>query len=160
MKKVFLTISLIVGFVVCHGQPNITNLSYPLTVNLYDLYEVSFNLGTYLNPYDPDTISVYAVFTSPDYRCDTVLGFYYEGYLFHKDPVYNYEIAERDTDPNSTGWRIRFTPDTVGRWYFRIYAKDRNGETAEPFAKPIPFSFNCLAVNESNGFISRANTDI
>ena len=157
MKKIFLTIFLFTGFIACHGQPSITNISYPFSVDLFDMFEVSFNLGPYKNPYDPDTISVYAVFTGPDSRCDTVLGFYYEGYLFQQDAALGYEIAERDPDPDATGWRIRFTPYAVGRWYFRIFARDCDGVSVEPFAKPIPFSFRCQSVTEANGFISKAN---
>lgn len=156
MKKIVLMFVLLMVFQTGKCQPSITNLSYPSTVNLFDLYEISFKMGAYSNPYDPDTISVYAVFTGPDNRCDTVIGFYYEGYTFQINN--GQEVPIPVTTLNGTGWRIRFTPDTVGRWYFCIHAIDQCGETIVPHSKPTPYSFYCLSVTSANGFISKANT--
>ena len=55
-KSLFLLLLLAVAFR-SFAQPSITNLSFPSSVNLFDKYEISFNLGPYGNPYDPDTIS-------------------------------------------------------------------------------------------------------
>ena len=156
MKKTILTIALLFVFFIVRGQPIITDFSYPATVNLFQLFEISFKLGPYLNPYDPDTISVYAIFTGPNNRCDSVIGFYYEGYMFREEN--GYEVATRDTTSNATGWRIRFTPDTVGTWYFCVHAIDRHGETVLCSSKEIPHIFTCLSVNSTNGFITTANS--
>lgn len=156
MKNTILSLILLLSFVVCKAQPSITNLNYPSTVNLFDLYEISFKLNTYSNPYDPDIISVYAIFTGPNNRCDTVIGFYYEGYSFQNKN--GNEIAFRDKSLDGTGWRIRFTPDTIGNWSFCIHAIDQYGETIIPTSKSAPYSFNCLSVTAANGFISKANT--
>lgn len=81
MKKIILTSVLLIVIQVCKGQPNITNLSYPSSVALFDMYEISFHLDPYSNPYDPDVINVFAIFTGPNNVKDTVVGFYYEGYI-------------------------------------------------------------------------------
>ena len=76
MKKIILTFALLSALLFVKGQPNITDFSYPTSVNLFQLFEISFKLDPYLNPYDPDTISVYAIFAGPNNRCDSVIGFY------------------------------------------------------------------------------------
>lgn len=156
MKRTFLTFALLSAFVIVKGQPSITDLSYPASVNLFQKFEISFKLGQYLNPYDPDTISVYAIFTGPNNRCDSVIGFYYEGYTFQK--INGYEVATRDNSRYATGWRIRFTPDVVGTWYFCIHAIDRHGETVLCSSRYIPFTFSCLSVSNAKGFITKANS--
>lgn len=158
MRKNFLTIVLLsLCYAIC-GQPNITDLSFPTSVNLFQKHEISFKLGPYSNPYDPDTISVYAVFTGPDNRCDTVIGFYYEEYGFYMDSGDWHEHAFREENFNSTGWRIRFTPDAVGRWYFSIHAIDRYGETIKNSCKEGLCSFYCYSVANAKGFITKANS--
>lgn len=129
MRKTLLTILLLSTLLAVKGQPNITDLSFPTSVPLFQKYEISFKLDPYSNPYDPDTISVFAVFTGPGNRCDTVIGFYYEGYTFSIDQTSWFEVAYRDLSPEATGWRIRFTPDAIGTWSFCIHAIDRHGET-------------------------------
>lgn len=94
------------------SQPQVSHLSYPTTVNLFDLYEISFSLGHYSNPYDPDTIAVYAIFIGPNNTSYSVNGFYYEGYSFSLDPNEGYEVAT--PIPTSKGWKIRFTPTQTG----------------------------------------------
>ena len=86
--------------------------SYPNSVGLFGLYEVSFTLPTtYSNPYDPDTINVYAEFTGPDNSSYIVNAFYYEDYTFYQH-VEGYEVAVRHSE--NDGWRLRFTPTVVG----------------------------------------------
>ena len=120
------------------------------------MFEISFNMGHYTNPYDPDTIMVYAVFSGPGGQIDTVQGFYYEGYTFQQ--VGDYELATRDSSPNATGWRVRFTPTATGFWSFLIRAVDRNGTAVYQGQGLHPMCmFSCLAVNDASGFISKAN---
>ena len=137
------------------SQPQISNISYPTSVNLFGLYEVSFTLGHYSNPYDPDTIAVYAVFTGPDNSSFTVNGFYYEGYTFQQ--VNGHEVAT--ASPATNGWRIRFTPTIAGTWSFCVHAIDKDGETTTSF-RPLgaAYTFNCLPVSNGDGFISKANS--
>jgi hypothetical protein len=52
------------------------------------------------NPYDPDEIDLRVRFTSPRGETISVPAFYY----LHQ------------SDPNASGWRVRFTPVVAGRW--------------------------------------------
>lgn len=137
------------------SQPQISNLSYPSTVDMYGMYEISFTLGHYSNPYDPDTISVYAVFTGPDNSSFTVNGFYYEGFSFQQ--INGYEQAT--ANPSTNGWRVRFTPTATGLWSFCIHAIDIHGETTTEI-RPLgtAYTFNCLPVRTADGFIYKANS--
>ena len=84
MKKYLLVLTILMVVLKAFCQPNLTNLSFPASTYIFDLHEISFNLGHYSNPYDPDTISAYAIFTSPDNRTFEVPAFYYEDYTFQK----------------------------------------------------------------------------
>lgn len=149
MKKPIILASLIALFLMGYGQPEISGLSYPTHVNVYDLYEISFSLGHYSNPYDPQIIDVYAEFTGPDNHTCRVNGFYYESYSFKK--VKNREEASAGKDK---GWRIRFTPDKVGTWSFVIHAIDSKGAMQ---TRQNSITFRCDAVDTTTGFISVAN---
>ena len=149
MKKLIILLSLIAPFIMGYGQPKISKLSYPTNVNAFDLYEISFSLGKYSNPYDPKTIDVYAEFTGPDNRVCRVNGFYYESYSFNK-----VKKREEVVPGHDTGWRIRFTPDKVGTWSFVIHAVDSKGSVQSPNQ---PVTFRCDAVDAADGFISVAN---
>ena len=98
--------------------------SYPSSVDLFDLFEVSFKIPwNYSNPYDPDTILVYGVFTGPDNSSDTVHAFYYEEYSFQK--YHGFEVATHNS--LNDGWRIRYTPTKTGIWTFKILGFDAQG---------------------------------
>ena len=153
MKKSLFLLLLLAVALRSFTQPSITNLSFPSSVNLFDKYEISFELGPYGNPYDPDTISVYAIFTAPDNTRDSVLGFFYKDYNFLF--VNGHEVAFSFFQDGS--WKIRFTPDAVGTWSFRIHAIDVNGTTVTPALNSQPYSFTCLAVANAKGFVSKAN---
>lgn len=153
MKKYLIIIFYISWSVLCSAQPRLNGLSFPKSVDVYDLYEISFQLGEYDNPYDPEVIDVYADFTGPDGRTRRVIGFFCEGYSFIKEK--NYELASRNRDGD--GWRIRFTPDAVGRWTYVIHAIDKKGETQQSTYNGNTLSFDCKQKN-SEGFITLANT--
>lgn len=154
MKKLLFILLSITIFGKGFGQL-IPAFSYPSSVDLFGLCEISFNLSVYYsNPYDPDIISVYAVFTGPDNSSYTVNGFYYEDYTFQKHNE-GYEVATHN--PLSDGWRIRFTPNKVGTWTFMITATDINGNLNLPFLN-VSHTFSCTSVSNADGFISKANT--
>ena len=135
-----------------YSQPNITEISFPDSVKLFDLYEIAFQLDDYPNPYDPKTIDVHAEFLSPNGKSFTVNGFYFEGYTFKKHE--NYEVATASRDK---GWRVRFTPDQVGDWSFTIHTIDRQGDTILSSVDGCPLGFCCDSVSSAEGFISIAN---
>lgn len=154
MKKSVLLLLFAGLFCIGYSQPKITNLAYPKDVKLFGLYEISFQLGTYDNPYDPSVIDVYAEMTDPEGHVYRVNGFYYEDYKFTNAN----RIEKYQPNPSNNGWRVRFTPQQTGKWTFAIHAKDRKGETVLHSIDKIKPSFNCIPVNQAKGFISRANS--
>ena len=128
--------------------------SYPSSVNLFDLFEVSFKIPwNYSNPYDPDTILVYGVFTGPDNSSDTVHAFYYEEYSFQE--VQGFEVATHNS--SNDGWRIRYTPTKTGTWAFKIRGFDAQGELTVSYMN-VNYTFTCNSISSGEGFISKANS--
>lgn len=154
MKKTFV-LALLLGIITLgQAKPQISGVSFPNSVGLFDLYEISFQMGNYANPYDPAVIDVYAEFTAPDGRILKVNGFYYEGYRFEK--YKDYEKAQPVTRNN--GWRVRFTPDQEGVWRFALHATDKKGSVSMNANGSTAFTFTCDAVRSATGFITMANT--
>jgi len=154
MKKTIVFAFLLGIFTLGHAQPKINGLSFPSSVNLFGLYEITFQLGSYANPYDPAVIDVYAEFTAPDGSVSKVNGFYYEGYRFEN--YYGYEKSYADS--RSNGWKVRFTPDQAGVWRFTLHAIDKNGRLDMSSYGGTTFGFTCKSVNKATGFITKANT--
>ena len=153
MKKLFVLACFISVIAVTKAQPKIFGVSFPEQVAIYGLYEISFSMGDYENPYDPEVIDVYAEFVSPKGLTYKVNGFYYEAYsLMQKDKV---ELAARNGEED--GWKIRFTPDEVGRWTFAIHAVDQNGTLRLTSNEGKALSFDCQA-RDSEGFVRKANS--
>lgn len=158
MRKIFVTFILLIDLVAVYGQPNFSNLTYPSTVNLFDLYEIAFTLGPYQNPYDPDTIQIYGLFYGPNDVTCKVEAFYYEDYTFQKvtDGTDYYETVSDSL--NNSGWRIRFTPTIVGNWNFTLTAVDAHGIATMPDDGTRRYHFVCNPANEAKGFITKANS--
>ena len=158
MKRVLLLLAFFGLSLTGFSQTQITNVSYSSSVNLFDMLEISFDVGkTYTNPYDPDTVFIYAVFVSPTNEHHHVNAFYYEGYNFEK--LYSYqhdEYYEHATPNGDNGWRIRFTPTCVGNWSFVIHGIDGNGQMVV-ILSPEYYPFTCNSVLNAKGFISKAN---
>ena len=153
IKKTFCLLCFVALAVVGLAQPKFSGFSIPQEAPVYGLYEITFNLGDYPNPYDPEVIDVYAVFHSPEGTTFRVNGFYYEAYRFmEKDGI---EVASRYGDDD--GWKIRFTPDAVGRWTYEIHAKDRSGTAQLTKYKGKTLAFDCTA-SDAEGFVSKANS--
>ena len=154
MKKTIVLALLLGIFTLGLAKPQINGISFPSTVALFDLYEISFRMDNYVNPYDPAVIDVFAEFTAPDGRIMKVNGFYYEEYRFEK--YKEYEKAQAESRHN--GWRIRFTPDQEGVWRFVIHATDKKGSTSLNSSGSTAFTFTCNTVRSAKGFITKANT--
>lgn len=153
IKKTFFLLFFIVSIIVCSAQPDITKVSFSDKADVYGLYVVSFDLGNYDHPYDPEVIDVFADFHSPEGKSFRVNGFYYEGYNFMEKR--GVEVTSRNGDED--GWRIRFTPDAVGQWTYEIHAVDRYGSVHLSSYDGKPFAFACQSEN-AEGFIRKANT--
>jgi hypothetical protein len=78
-------------------------------------YNTNYQNKSILNPYDPDHISVDAVFFRPSSPYSNPIiryGFYYKGYQpTGGPPATNWSAVADDYE-----WRIRFAPDETGLW--------------------------------------------
>lgn len=156
MKKITLFVFLLGILIRSYCQPQILSPSFPSSVSLFDLFEVSFTMNvSYSNPYDPSVIAIYAVFFSPNNETYTVNAFYYEDYSFQE--VDGYEQAT--SHPENNSWKIRFTPTSIGNWMFKIVAQDASGAVSQmPNITERYYSFTCTSVENADGFISKANS--
>lgn len=153
MRKLFILACFISVIAVSNAQPKIFGVSFPKQVAVYGFCEISFSMGDYENPYDPEVIDVYAEFISPSGTKYRVNGFYYKAYtLMQKAEI---EVAARNGEED--GWKIRFTPDEVGRWTFAIHAVDKTGAVQVSSNEGKTLSFNCQG-KDSEGFIRKANS--
>ena len=122
------------------SQPEITSVTYPGSVDLFDMieigFEIDFNSGTELNYYDPDEVDVFCTFTSYNdgepATTEQVIGFYYEGQdrsaIGTGSGPWD-RIEQLDANGNNE-WRIRFTPRILAFWDFTITVHDYiNGTT-------------------------------
>jgi len=135
------------------SQPNISQVSAPTSSGLYEKYEVSFDLNSYSNPYDPEIINVYAEFWSPSGEYFRQNAFYYEGRT-KTDPGIKGEYVETLIPNQDNGWKIRFSPTEIGQWRFRIIAIDANQSSVYPSNGFV--YFNCTS-SSKHGFIETAN---
>lgn len=154
MKKVVLLSLLLALGTWCFAQPTIQNLTYCSTANVFGLHEISFELGPYDNPYDPEVIDVYAVFFGPENQEIQVNGFYYEDYTF----IDKNRLEKTRLNTRNNGWRIRFTPDQPGSWTFVIHAIDATGVCVLADIDGERFHFVCHETAHAEGFISKANS--
>jgi hypothetical protein len=92
------------------AKPEIINIRQrPDSVGLYEKFEISLELKCeFVNPFDPDDIDIQAVFTSPSGKKWEIPGFYYFSM--------------------STLWKVRFSPDEIGKWSYTVTIRDKNGE--------------------------------
>src|SRR5579884_2739461 len=98
------------------------------TVPRYHKLDLTLDLrANYANPFDPEEIAVTAQFTSPQGKTVTVDGFLYQEYVRHLEG--RNETLEPTARPV---WKVRFAPDTVGVWKYRIAARDRTGTVRLP----------------------------
>ncbi len=123
-------------------------------VGKYEKLELGFNveqyedeidnfkagMGNTINPFDPEEIDCYMIFTRPDGTTKRVNAFYYDQYKPADD-------ANWIEDPTDFPWRVRFAPDQVGVWSSKFYVK-RNGIQIE--TKSI--HFNCQG-SDKKGYI-------
>ena len=148
MKKRFLLCAFALICLSAFCSPQISNVEAPSQVEIFDLFEVSFDMNPYPNPYDPEVIDAYAVFQGPGNQQFKVNAFYFEDYTFSNDEGYETYDAT-----GTTGWRIRFTPNSVGTWTYTLHATDSQGS-----ASTEQKQFVCNNTSHASGFISKANS--
>ncbi|OLV18494.1 hypothetical protein BOO71_0005623 [Deinococcus marmoris] len=90
--------------------------------------------GTFANPYDPAQAQLDVSFTSPAGKTMTVPAFWYQ------------DFDRATLKPKGTaGWRVRFTPTSVGKW-------TASAAFTKPGLKSAPLTFN-VAASDSPGFV-------
>ncbi len=93
---------------------SVVNLT-PSPVAKFKKLELGVQLAsTYTNPYDPEIVSVEAVFTSPAGEIYYINGFYYKDYA--RLDMFPYWVE----NPTSYSWRVRFSPNENGMWSYYV----------------------------------------
>ena len=121
----------------------------PGEVPQYEKFEVGLSLDRAFtggqnegNPYEPDDVSVEALFTGPDGRERPVrYGFYYEDFTIDEQYLPANDARYWRALPTPQPWRVRFVPDQPGRWQFGLRVTYRDGTTETLPAR----SFACVA---------------
>ena len=116
------------------------------TVPRYSRMELTLDLAaTYDNPFNPNEIDVWGLFTSPKGQTTRVNGFLDQPFTRRLD-----HDAEQIAPAGAPAWKIRFAPVLGGTWRYRVFAKDRSGVADLPEA-----SFT-VGPSKNPGFIRRA----
>ncbi len=119
-------IEILLLIIVCsslYSQPSINNITPNSTeVQKYKKFELVVQFtAQYDNPYNPDEIDLYCIFISPTNKTWRINGFY---------------------DGVSSSWKIRFTPNEIGTWRYKVFVKDNSGETSSQ-----NYKFSCVSSN-------------
>ncbi len=105
------------------GNPVINSVSANATqIGQYEKFELTVTLtATYNSPWDFDQVNLKCQFTSPSGYTYNVDGFYYQGYT----------MTQPDVLVTSGGplWKIRFSPNETGTWYYTVSLVDTQGST-------------------------------
>ncbi len=117
------------------------------TVKLYEKLEIDIKGNfKFKNPYDYDEATIRAEFINPQGIKKIVDAFYYKGY----------EIRDGEIEENlNNNFKVRFTPDKVGKWSFYIKIKIKD----EIIYKSKQYIFDCLRDTEKKGFIKISDMD-
>lgn len=92
-------------------------------VACYEKFELTFSLpDRYLNPFDPEQVSVSARFEDPTGAVTSVNGFYSQDYYRTLGPT-----GEQIDSQGQPQWKVRFAPRTAGRHTFTLTVKDTAG---------------------------------
>ncbi len=114
--------------------------------------------GAGINPYNPDQISIEAVFTSPTGNNRTIYGFFYREYTRpapSSTPI-NDKWAEVQTPYQ---WRIRFSPDYIGsNWTATI--KVVSPASQFPPLQVIGINFDCISYPNNKGYLALETNNI
>lgn len=88
-------------------------------IQAYHKLEIQIKVSAeFRNPYDPEEIDLYGIFTGPDGKDYRIPGFYYQPFSRKIE-----KGKERYYPSGSAGWRVRFTPTRPGEWSYRLVAE-------------------------------------
>ena len=91
----------------------------------FSKFELTFELpDRYPDPFDADSVVVYADFGTPDGRTIHVDGFYGCGYYREKT-----DAEEQILPQGPPYWRVRFCPTTNGVYRYSLHVRDALGES-------------------------------
>ncbi len=150
------------------ATPVITFVTTPAsTVPNYDLFEITYQVGYYPSPHDDGLINTYAEFWSPTGKYYKVYGFYFEN-LSHTSSstgpncppnppqfCFSHVLCEEWTCNWMPCWKVRFTPNEIGEWKYRMVAVEGN---LDPVLFPSPGDFTFESNSSGNkGFIIKSN---
>ena len=93
------------------------------TIQRFERCELTIQVdGAVKNPFDPDEISIDAVFSPPKGASITVPGFYMQPYRRMANG--GRETVEEDGPPV---WKVRYTPRQAGRWSYEVRLRTAAG---------------------------------
>lgn len=107
--------------------------------------------NTYINPYDPDEISIEATFKYMDNLAEPTIpgwGFYYREFSYSSTPITPSTDWVENTSLN-THWRLRFAPKLLGTWKV-TYVVRHNGTIV--FTDNVGVTFTCVS-SSNKGFV-------
>ena len=92
-----------------YSQPQIVNIwQFQDTVGIYDKFEIRLRIDAdFANPFNPGDITLDATFTSPSGKGWNLPGFF--------------------SSSGWSGWMVRFAPNELGEWSYKVELKDKNG---------------------------------
>ncbi len=154
-NKLLLTIAVVIvwllysSFAIGAVIINDSTVSHDSSVQLNKKFELTTSfIPSYTNPYDPDEISFSCQFISPSGKTYTQYGFYITSMT---------QVTTRpdNLSPGSSSWKIRFSPNEVGTWQFRLSAVDDNGYDTYPSSGYD--TFYCSDNSNNNGPVDVAD---
>lgn len=136
------------------------------SVGLYEKFELTFEVNDTVAmhldwPYDPAPpagvpagvgITIEGLF-SDDGWATTIIqpAFLYQDYVRSQHSGLEHLYPQGDP-----AWKIRFTPQSIGDWRYRIRATDANGTTVYPANGDLAFT---VTPSDSHGFVRVSPTD-
>lgn len=139
------------------GAPVIGTVTHPASVGAFEMFEVKFDLqAEYVNPFDPDDITVNGVFTAPSGKKQIVPAFYIVPMESTSGKsLMSYSTgAYRAVEGEEAGWRVRFSGDEVGQYSFYIEVQDSQGRSA--FSDPAVFN---ITASDNPGYVVVSKTN-
>ncbi len=136
---------------------------YQYELQQFDKQEIRFKVPKWrslnLNQYDPDQVDVWVTFESPKGKRKQINAFYYEDYYFADSPDnpcdYAYlkkkkqarKVAKSRYEAyrlkkGAAEWRVRFRPQQLGEWRFRIHAKIKSTRLNQTYYYQFPKTTN------------------
>ncbi len=108
-------------------------------------FELTFHLdASFDNPFDPQDIRVDCVFNLPDRTTVTVPGFFFTPFSYYPE--------DKKTKRGRPVWKIRFTPQRVGTYHYKIIVRNKNVTAVSPEG-----TMYCT-YNNYKGFVRRSRT--